>query len=147
MIVILDLIALDRPLVWLGMTIMTRFEVPHTLNCDEATLQNWLTIIEANYHSSNAYHNSTHAADVLQSTAYFLQRSRVKPLVDSLDEAACLIAAAIHDIDHPGKTRSVVLSQSVSYGSIFVTGDFIAPPFAFQRLPVQRRQRAGYFVQ
>jgi high affinity cAMP-specific and IBMX-insensitive 3',5'-cyclic phosphodiesterase 8 len=91
--------------VWLGMTIMTRFEVPRTLNCDEATLQNWLTVIEANYHSSNTYHNSTHAADVLQSTAYFLQRNRIKALLDPLDLTACLIAAAIHDVDHPGKTR------------------------------------------
>ena len=87
------------------MTIMTRFEVPRTLNCDEATLQNWLTVIEANYHVTNTYHNSTHAADVLQATAFFLQRNRIKPLLDSLDQAACLIAAAIHDVDHPGKTR------------------------------------------
>ena len=84
---------------------MTGFEVPRTLNCDEATLQNWLTVIEANYHVGNTYHNSTHAADVLQATAFFLQRNRIKPLLDSLDQAACLIAAAIHDLDHPGKTR------------------------------------------
>lgn len=99
-----------RPLVWLGMTIMTRFEVPRTLNCDEATLQNWLTVIEANYHSTNTYHNSTHAADVLQSTAYFLQRNRIKALLDPLDLTACLIAAAIHDVDHPGKTRYLICS-------------------------------------
>ena len=29
-------------------------------------LQNWLTLIEANYHATNSYHNSSHAADVLQ---------------------------------------------------------------------------------
>ncbi|EFX77201.1 hypothetical protein DAPPUDRAFT_321679 [Daphnia pulex] len=100
-----------RPLVWLGMTIMTRFEVPRTLNCDEATLQNWLTVIEANYHSSNTYHNSTHAADVLQSTAYFLQRNRIKALLDPLDLTACLIAAAIHDVDHPGKTSGFLCNS------------------------------------
>lgn len=95
------------------MTIMTRFEVPRTLNCDEATLQNWLTVIEANYHSTNTYHNSTHAADVLQSTAYFLQRNRIKALLDPLDLTACLIAAAIHDVDHPGKTRYRLLPLSL----------------------------------
>ncbi|XP_032778447.2 high affinity cAMP-specific and IBMX-insensitive 3',5'-cyclic phosphodiesterase 8A isoform X1 [Daphnia magna] len=100
-----------RPLVWLGMTIMTRFEVPRTLNCDEATLQNWLTVIEANYHSTNTYHNSTHAADVLQSTAYFLQRNRIKALLDPLDLTACLIAAAIHDVDHPGKTSGFLCNS------------------------------------
>ena len=35
-------------------------------------------LIENNYHSSNAYHNSTHAADVLHATAVFLAKERVK---------------------------------------------------------------------
>ena len=33
---------------------------------------------EANYQSTNPYHNSTHAADVLNSTAYFLEREKLK---------------------------------------------------------------------
>ena len=48
------------------MAIFSRFGVVQTLNTDETTLRNWLTLIEANYHSTNSYHNSTHAADVLQ---------------------------------------------------------------------------------
>ena len=48
------------------MTIFSRFGVAQTLGVDDLTLRNWLTLIEANYHSTNAYHNSTHAADVLQ---------------------------------------------------------------------------------
>ena len=35
-------------------------------------------LIETNYHSKNAYHNSTHAADVLHATAVFLAKERVK---------------------------------------------------------------------
>lgn len=35
-------------------------------------------LIEENYHSKNAYHNSTHAADVLHATAVFLAKERVK---------------------------------------------------------------------
>ena len=79
--------------------------VPATLNCDEQTLQNWLTLIEANYHADNSYHNSTHAADVLHATAYFLQRPRIAQLLDPLDVATALIAAIVHDVDHPGKNR------------------------------------------
>lgn len=30
--------------------------------------------MESKYNSSNTYHNSTHAADVLQAGAYFLQK-------------------------------------------------------------------------
>ena len=35
-----------------------RFEVPRTLGIEESVLQNWLTLIEANYRSGNTYHNS-----------------------------------------------------------------------------------------
>ena len=60
---------------------------------------------EAHYHSSNTYHNSTHACDVLQCTAYFLEKERLKSMFDAVDEAICLIASAVHDVDHPGKNR------------------------------------------
>lgn len=48
------------------------------MKCSDTTLRLWLQTIEAHYHSSNPYHNSTHAADVLQATAYFLCQERVK---------------------------------------------------------------------
>lgn len=88
------------------MNLLTHFEVHKTLGCDERTLHAWLTVIEGHYHAKNTYHNSTHAADVLQATAMFLEKDRIKRLLDQLDEACCLIAAITHDIDHPGKSRS-----------------------------------------
>ncbi len=101
-----------RCLVWLGMTTLLRFEVNKTLKCSESTLQNWLTLIEANYNSSNAYHNSTHAADVMHAIAGFLESDKVKDYCDELDEAACLLAAVIHDVNHPGRNRCVHNSYS-----------------------------------
>uniref|UniRef100_A0A3P9IK78 Phosphodiesterase n=1 Tax=Oryzias latipes TaxID=8090 RepID=A0A3P9IK78_ORYLA len=95
-----------RPLTYLGLKIFTSFGVCDFLNCSEATLRSWLQLIEASYHSSNSYHNSTHAADVLHATAYFLRRERVKSSLDQLDEVAALIAATVHDVDHPGRTNS-----------------------------------------
>lgn len=55
-----------RPLVYLGMELFRRFEVFSTLNIDELTCKGWLIVIEAHYHATNTYHNSTHAADVMQ---------------------------------------------------------------------------------
>ena len=105
------LLLLLSPLVWLGLSILSSFNVCLTLNCDESTLRNWLTVIEANYHD-NPYHNSTHAADVMQATAYFLRRPRLKSLFDPLDEAICLIAAIIHDVDHPGKNSAFLCNSN-----------------------------------
>ena len=69
---------LYRPLIYLGLKIFARFGICEFLNCSETTLRSWLQIIEANYHPSNPYHNSTHSADVLHATAYFLCRERIK---------------------------------------------------------------------
>ncbi|XP_059517601.1 high affinity cAMP-specific and IBMX-insensitive 3',5'-cyclic phosphodiesterase 8A-like [Myotis daubentonii] len=88
-----------RPLTFLGLKIFARFGVCEFLKCSETTLRLWLQTMEANYHSSNPYHNSTHA------TAYFLCQERIKQALDSVDKAAALIAAAIHDLDHPGRTN------------------------------------------
>ncbi|KFP08269.1 High affinity cAMP-specific and IBMX-insensitive 3',5'-cyclic phosphodiesterase 8B, partial [Calypte anna] len=102
----LEAVTNKRPLVYLGLKVFARFGVSEFLNCSEATLRAWLQVIEANYHASNSYHNSTHAADVLHATAFFLGKERVKGSLDHLDEVAALIAATIHDVDHPGRTNS-----------------------------------------
>ncbi|XP_040113428.1 high affinity cAMP-specific and IBMX-insensitive 3',5'-cyclic phosphodiesterase 8A isoform X2 [Oryx dammah] len=95
-----------RPLIYLGLKVFARFGVCEFLKCSEATLRSWLQVIEANYHASNPYHNSTHSADVLHATAYFLCKERIKQTLDPLDEVGALIAATIHDVDHPGRTNS-----------------------------------------
>uniref|UniRef100_A0A2K6SRF8 Phosphodiesterase n=1 Tax=Saimiri boliviensis boliviensis TaxID=39432 RepID=A0A2K6SRF8_SAIBB len=96
----------NRPLIYLGLKMFARFGICEFLNCSESTLRSWLQIIEANYHSSNPYHNSTHSADVLHATAYFLSKERIKETLDPVDKVAALIAATIHDVDHPGRTNS-----------------------------------------
>lgn len=110
-IIQLEQLTEKRPLVWLGMTTLLRFEVTKLLGIEESTLQNWLTLIEANYHSANSYHNSSHAADVMQATAYFLEKENVKSLLDTVDEAICLIGAIIHDVDHPGRNSAYLCNS------------------------------------
>lgn len=92
---------------------MNHFDVSSSLGCEENVLHNWLIVIEENYNAKNTYHTSTHAADVMQATAGFLERERLKQILDPLDEAVCLIAAAAHDVDHPGKSRLVQKSVAL----------------------------------
>ncbi|XP_050457414.1 high affinity cAMP-specific and IBMX-insensitive 3',5'-cyclic phosphodiesterase 8-like isoform X2 [Cataglyphis hispanica] len=108
----LEILTEKRPLVFLGLTIMNLYQVPAKLNCDEKTLQNWLAIIEHNYNADNSYHNSTHAADVLQATARFMQSERLKEILEPLDEVAALVAAAAHDIDHPGRSSQFLCNAN-----------------------------------
>lgn len=62
----LEQISERHPLVYLGMELFRRFEVFAAFSVDEQTCKAWLNVVEAHYHSSNTYHNSTHAADVMQ---------------------------------------------------------------------------------
>ena len=62
-----------RPLYYVGMKIFKEFEVCDVLDIEETVLASWLKLMESHYHRQNPYHNSTHAADVLQATAYFVK--------------------------------------------------------------------------
>lgn len=66
----LEEITEKHPLLYLGMEIFRRFDVFCTLGVDENICKNWLALMESHYHADNSYHNSTHAADVLQVYTY-----------------------------------------------------------------------------
>lgn len=88
-------------------TLMYRYKCVQRFNIDEQLLLNWLSVIEAGYHA-NPYHNSMHAADVLHITHYILSCGgliRKCHLTDE-DVFAALMAATIHDYDHPGINNS-----------------------------------------
>ncbi|XP_058460759.1 high affinity cAMP-specific and IBMX-insensitive 3',5'-cyclic phosphodiesterase 8 isoform X2 [Malaya genurostris] len=102
-----------RPLVCLGLELFRRFDVYNTFSCDEMTFKLWLIKMEEYYKSENTYHNSTHAADVMQATACYLQQLATRELkvMDRMDEATALIAAATHDIEHPGRSSAFLCNS------------------------------------
>ncbi len=58
--------------------------------------------VEATYRRSNPYHNSTHAADVVQGLAcMFAQNSFMAQLTD-LEMLSMILACVMHDAGHPG---------------------------------------------
>jgi len=62
----------------------------------------YLREIQDGYRKSNPYHNCIHALDVMLNTNYFIRCEAVANLMTPLDMLACLLAAAIHDHEHPG---------------------------------------------
>ncbi|XP_035706178.1 high affinity cAMP-specific and IBMX-insensitive 3',5'-cyclic phosphodiesterase 8A [Folsomia candida] len=100
-----------RPLVSLGMKLFVKFDVGEQLQADQTTFRSWLTLIEANYHEENPYHNSTHATDVMHATAYFLSTETLQSSFKPLDKVICLLAAAVHDVDHPGRTNPFLINS------------------------------------
>ena len=61
-------------------------------------------------YQNNLYHNSMHAIDVTNSTAFFLENGLDKQLDDF--EAVCLIISSLaHDIGHPGLNNGFMMSN------------------------------------
>ena len=100
----------QRPLFFLGLILFKRFHLCSKFNIPTTTLSNWLRATERGY-QDKPYHNSIHAADVLRSTYFFLCQGRVKNLLNDLDILASLIAAAIHDFDHPGVSNAFLVKS------------------------------------
>mmetsp|Transcript_10803 Transcript_10803/g.40387 ORF Transcript_10803/g.40387 Transcript_10803/m.40387 type:complete len:828 (-) Transcript_10803:98-2581(-) len=82
-------------------TLFTKYDLLNKFRIDEKTLVNFLREIESGYHP-NPYHNSMHAADVLQVLHCIIYRGELGKSMNDEDIFAALLSAIIHDYDHPG---------------------------------------------
>lgn len=69
---------------------------------------NFLRSIESDYKpkSEVPYHNSTHAADVMQATHCFLSMGAAGYSSSPVEKFSLLVAAAVHDVGHPGTNNA-----------------------------------------
>ena len=89
--------------------LFTKFDLFRKLNINEEKCVNFFTAVENGYHS-NHYHSSTHAADVVQTLSYFMTLPNTIKFFRDSDVLACIFAAAVHDLDHPGRTNSFLIN-------------------------------------
>ena len=90
-----------------GYQILQYFDIFSSLNISKKKLIKYVSIINSGYNSL-PYHNSLHAADVLQS-CFIIVSSFIFPLNTALlpiDLAILFISAIIHDYKHPGVTNT-----------------------------------------
>lgn len=72
---------------------------------DVAKLHRFAQAIESLY-KPNPYHNSMHAADVLQTFHFLCQSSKLKEFLSDVELLAALVAICVHDVAHPGLNNS-----------------------------------------
>jgi len=79
------------------------------LNLNVTNLCNYFHQISMEY-KNNAYHNSFHGVDVLVNCNYFLNAKLMRN-IRPLDQFACLVAAATHDVGHPGNNNGFEIER------------------------------------
>ncbi|CAG9535406.1 unnamed protein product [Cercopithifilaria johnstoni] len=109
-ILYLEKISGNHALSRLGTKIFERWKIHETLKCSMDLITRWFDAIETYYRTVNPYHNATHAADVLQATSFFLDCPTVAHYVQESHATALLIAAAVHDLDHPGRGNAFLIN-------------------------------------
>jgi high affinity cAMP-specific and IBMX-insensitive 3',5'-cyclic phosphodiesterase 8 len=99
----------QRPLLFVGVALMKKYNLLETFDIPSRAVQNFFAVIEDGYRD-NPYHNRIHAADVAQTLHYFLQFDRSSMQFTSLEILAAIVAAAVHDYDHPGRNNNFFIN-------------------------------------
>nr|VZI35176.1 unnamed protein product [Spirometra erinaceieuropaei] len=93
----------------LGYSIFKERNLMAKFNIPPQVLVNCLQRIEGFYRPHVIYHNSTHAADVMQSAHYLLSAQCLGEVYSDLEVFSVLFACAVHDVDHPGLTNQFLI--------------------------------------
>lgn len=111
------------PATVIGKYAIKMYGLDEIFSISDSVLELFLNDIEKRY-PDNPYHNSTHAADVMSSFAYFLTNSRLSDSMTSIEWLAGLVACLGHDVGHPGKNnRFLVMINheiAITYNDISV---------------------------
>jgi len=102
------------PMMYIGYCIFRHFDWFEKFQIREETLRAFLLNVESGYRKENSYHNNTHAADVTQTLFYFLTTGGLieQRKLEPIQVFSAIIAAMLHDIDHPGRNNAFLVSTS-----------------------------------
>ncbi|KAI9144629.1 hypothetical protein BKA69DRAFT_1025594 [Paraphysoderma sedebokerense] len=107
----LNQISGGHPLYFLALACLKRHKLFETFALDHARIQRFLLKIETGYLSSNPYHNATHAADVTQALNFYLTRDCLNKYLPPDELLGAILAAVIHDYQHPGVNNAFLVNQ------------------------------------
>jgi hypothetical protein len=94
-----------HPLEAVAMAAMHALGLVEELALNTHKLRACLRAVEKQY-LGNAYHNSTHAADVVQSAVCVVLVDGLKDCLTPLELLALVVAALMHDLGHQGACRA-----------------------------------------
>ncbi|KAJ8275284.1 hypothetical protein COCON_G00099090 [Conger conger] len=91
----------------------------HHFQLDMVKLHRFLGMVQEDYHSQNPYHNAVHAADVTQAMHCYLKEPKLAGYLTPMDIFLGLMAAAAHDVDHPGVNQPFLIKTKHHLASLY----------------------------
>ncbi|XP_076025603.1 3',5'-cyclic-AMP phosphodiesterase 7B-like isoform X2 [Genypterus blacodes] len=91
----------------------------HHFQLDMVKLHRFLGLVQEDYHTQNPYHNAVHAADVTQAMYCYLKEPKLAEQLSPLDVFLGLMAAAAHDVDHPGVNQPFLIKTRHHLASLY----------------------------
>ncbi|XP_037067742.1 cAMP-specific 3',5'-cyclic phosphodiesterase 4C isoform X1 [Peromyscus leucopus] len=101
-----------RPLTAVVFSVLQERDLLQTFRIPADALRAYLLTLEGHYHADVAYHNSVHAADVVQSAHVLLGAPALQAVFTDLEVLAAVFACAIHDVDHPGVSNQFLINTN-----------------------------------
>uniref|UniRef100_A0A3B4YZ49 Phosphodiesterase n=1 Tax=Stegastes partitus TaxID=144197 RepID=A0A3B4YZ49_9TELE len=109
-----DIFRFDRltngnSLITLTFHLLNQYGLVELFQLDMVKLWRFLVMVQEDYHSDNPYHNAVHAADVTQAMYCYLREPMLAKSLTSYDILLGLLAAATHDLGHPGVNQPFLI--------------------------------------
>ncbi|XP_029384669.1 high affinity 3',5'-cyclic-AMP phosphodiesterase 7A isoform X3 [Echeneis naucrates] len=108
-IFLFDRLTNGNGLITLTFHLLNQYGLVELFQLDMVRLWRFLVMVQEDYHSENPYHNAVHAADVTQAMYCYLQEPMLAKSLTSYDILLGLIAAATHDLGHPGVNQPFLI--------------------------------------
>jgi len=100
---------------------MKGYRFIETFKISQKKFCRFLGSIEKDYNNENAYHNSIHGADVVQSVHSIFTMMNHESISDisDLEEFSILLAAVIHDVKHPGRNNTFQINNKTKMAMMY----------------------------
>ncbi|XP_035610869.1 high affinity cAMP-specific 3',5'-cyclic phosphodiesterase 7A-like isoform X1 [Oncorhynchus keta] len=111
-IFLFDRLTNGNSLVTMTFHLLNQYGLLELFQLDMVKLWRFLVMVQEDYHSLNPYHNAVHAADVTQAMYCYLREPKLAKSLTSCDILLGLLAAATHDLDHPGVNQPFLIKTN-----------------------------------
>jgi len=97
----------QRPLTYVLYELLKKYDLLTTFKIPTNVLMSFADKVDQGYRKfRNPYHNPNHAADVAQTTHFYICKTGLLNWLNEVEVFAMLFAAAIHDYEHTGTTNT-----------------------------------------